>query len=342
MCAVSYWRDYDVGVIDPGYGNEEIRNVTAGLPESFDPAEIDEKAEPFHKRKKMIAEPTIICPSCSTEIKLTESLAAPLVHAVRKEYEAKIAQKEVDVTKREVDVRSQLEAVKDAHKAIDDQVARKLKVERAAIVEEEIKKAKLAAALDLEAKTKEVCDLQVILKQRDEKLKEAQQVQADLLRKQRELDDAKRELELTVEKRVQAAIENVRQKAKQEAEEGLKLKVTEKEMQISSMQRQIEDLKRKAEQGSQQLQGEVLEMQLEAMLSTKFPLDNIAPVAKGEFGGDILQRVVGPMSQVCGAILWESKRTKNWSVGWLPKLRNDQRAAKAEIAASSGFSRLFF
>jgi hypothetical protein len=319
-------------VIKPGYGNEEMRNVTTGLTESFDPAEIDEKVEPFYMRKQMTAEPTIICPSCSTKIKLTESLAAPLVNAVRKEYETKIAQKEADVTKREADVRSQLEAVKDAHKAIEDQVARKLKVERAVIVEEEIKKAKLAAALDLEAKNKEVCDLQVILKQRDERLKEAQQAQADLLRKQRELDDAKRELELTVEKRVQASIENVRQKAKQEAEEGLKLKVTEKEMQISSMQRQIEDLKRKAEQGSQQLQGEVLELQLETLLCTKFPLDNIVPVAKGEFGGDVLQRVVGPVGQVCGAILWESKRTKNWSVGWLPKLRNDQRAAKAEIA----------
>jgi hypothetical protein len=280
----------------------------------------------------MIAEPTIICPNCSKEIKLTESLAAPLVHAVRKEYEAKIAQKEADVSKREADVRSQLETVKDAHKAIEDQVARKLNVERAAIAAEEIKKAKLAAAFDLEAKSKEIGELQAILQQRDERLKEAQKAQADLLRKQREVDDAKRELELTVEKRVQASIEDIRQKAKQEAEENLKLKVTEKETQIFSMQRQIEDLKRKAEQGSQQLQGEVLELQLETLLSTKFPLDNITPVAKGESGGDVLQSVVGPMGQGCGVILWESKRTKNWSAGWLAKLRNDQRAAKAEIA----------
>ena len=280
----------------------------------------------------MTTEPTIICPNCSTEIKITESLAAPLIQTVRKQYEAKIAQKEADVSKREAEVRAQQEAVKDAQKAIDNEVAERIKTERAAIVEEETRKAKRAAALDLEAKTKEVGDLQEVLKQRNEKLKEAQQAQADLIRKQRELDDAKRELELTVEKRVQASVEEVRQKAKQEAEEGLKLKVVEKEEQISSMQRQIEDLKRKAEQGSQQLQGEVLELELETTLSNKFPLDSIEPVAKGEFGGDVLQRVVGPMGQACGAILWESKRTKNWSDGWLPKLRNDQRAAKAEIA----------
>ncbi len=280
----------------------------------------------------MTTEPTIICPNCSAEIKLTESLAAPLIQTVRKEYEAKIAQKEADVSKREAEVRAQQKAVKDAQKAIEDQVAEKLKTERAAIAEEEARKAKLASASDLEAKTKEVGELQEVLKQRDEKLKEAQQAQADLLRKQRELDDAKRELDLTVEKRVQTSVEEVRQKAKQEAEEGLKLKVAEKEEQISSMQRQIDDLKRKAEQGSQQLQGEVLELELETTLSTKFPLDSIEPVAKGEFGGDVLQRVVGPMGQPCGAILWESKRTKNWSDGWLPKLRDDQRAAKAEVA----------
>ena len=106
----------------------------------------------------------------------------------------------------------------------------------------------------------------------------------------------------------------------------------EKEQTITAMQKQIEELKRKAEQGSQQLQGEVQELQLEALLSAKFSLDKINPVPKGEFGGDVLQHVVGPFGQVCGTILWESKRTKNWSDGWLVKLREDQRQAKAELA----------
>jgi len=139
-------------------------------------------------------------------------------------------------------------------------------------------------------------------------------------------------MDLTIEKKVQESLVAVRDKARKETEEELKLKVSEKEQTITAMQRQIEDLKRKAEQGSQQLQGEVLELELEAVLRTKFPLDTIEPVPKGEFGGDVLQRVIGPLGQACGTILWESKRTKNWSDGWLGKLRDDQRAAKAEMA----------
>ena len=164
------------------------------------------------------------------------------------------------------------------------------------------------------------------------KLAEAQKAQAELIRKERELDDAKREMDLTVEKKIQEGLTTVREQARKEAEEQLKLKVMEKEQTIASMQRQIEELKRKAEQGSQQLQGEVQELALEELLSTKFPRDIIEPVPKGEHGGDILQRVSGPFGKTCGTILWESKRTKNWSDSWLGKLREDQRAAKAEIA----------
>lgn len=279
-----------------------------------------------------MSEPTIHCPNCATEIKLTESLAAPLIQATRQEYESKLAQKEADVSKREVALKAQQRSLEDAQKTIDEQVASKLKAERALIATEEGKKARLAMANDLEAKSKELVELQEILQQRNNKLEEAQKAQVDLIRKQRELDDAMRELDLTVEKRLQESIALVRQKAKQEAEDGLRLKVSEKEEQIASMQRQIEELKRRADQGSQQLQGEVLELELETTLRLKFPLDSIEPVAKGEFGGDVLQRVMGPLGQWCGSILWESKRTKNWSDGWLAKLRGDQRTAKAEIA----------
>ena len=174
-------------------------------------------------------EPIIICPSCSTEIKLTELLAAPIVQATRQEYEAKIAQKEREISTREAAVQDQHRAIEQARKAIDEQVAEKLRLERKAIADEEAKKAKLAAASDLQAKSREIADLQEVLTQRNIKLEEAQKTQADLLRKQRELDDAKRELDLTVEKRVQESVAEVRQKAKREAEEGLKLKVTEKE-----------------------------------------------------------------------------------------------------------------
>ena len=279
-----------------------------------------------------MTEPTITCPNCKTEIKLTESLAAPLIESTRRDFEKRLALKDSDIAKKEEVLREREEAVSKAKQAIDDQVAEKLMVERAKIVSEESKKAKLALQSDFDQKERELAELQDVLTQRDVKLAEAQKAQADLIRQKRELDDAKSELELTVEKRVQDGLSVTREQAKKEAEEGLKLKVMEKEQTIASMQTQIEELKRRAEQGSQQLQGEVQELELEALLRAKFPRDTIEPVPKGEFGGDALQRVMGPLGQVCGTILWESKRTKNWSDGWLVKLRDDQRTAKADIA----------
>jgi hypothetical protein len=147
-----------------------------------------------------------------------------------------------------------------------------------------------------------------------------------------ELDDAKRELELTVEKRVQQELAAVHERAKIDAEDDLKAKVSEKEAQIAAMQRRIEDLRRKADQGSQQLQGEAQEIELESLLRARFPSDLIEEVPKGVFGGDIVHRVVGSAGQACGTILWESKRTKSWSDSWLPKLRDNQRAAQADVA----------
>jgi hypothetical protein len=279
-----------------------------------------------------MTDPTIICPKCKTEIKLTESLAAPLIESTRREYEQRLTQKDADIAKRESSLREREEVLSKSKATIDEQVAEKLRQERGKIAAEEARKAKLSLQTDLDQKTKDLADLQEVIKQRNAKLADAQKAQAELLRKQRELDDAKRELELTVEKRVQEGLAMTREQAKKEAEETLKLKVLEKEQTITSMQKQIEDLKRKAEQGSQQLQGEVQELELEALLSAKFPRDTIQPVPKGEHGGDMLQIVCGSAGQPCGVILWETKRTKNWSDGWLTKLRDDQRSAKAEIA----------
>ena len=283
-----------------------------------------------------MTEPTITCPNCKTEIRLTESLAAPLLAATRRQFEQQLSQKDEEIAKREQGIREKEKQIAEAKRTLDeqiaDQVAAQLKAERARVIAEESKKAKLASAAELETKARELAELQEVLKTRDEKLAEAQKAQAELIRKQRELDDARRELELTVEKRVQDGLTEVRAQAKKEAEDGLKLKVMEKDQTIASMQQKIEELKQKAEQGSQQLQGEVQELELENLLRAKFPFDTIEPVPKGEFGGDALQRVVSQGGQPSGTILWESKRTRNWSDGWLAKLREDQRAAKAEIA----------
>jgi hypothetical protein len=241
-------------------------------------------------------DPLITCPQCQADIRLTESLAAPLVQATREEYEARF------------------------------------RTERETIAAAAAKKAKLESAGELDAKSKELAELGQILQERDGKLKEAQKAQAEAIKKQRELDDARRELDLTVEKQVQESLSAARDKAKAEAEDSLKLKMAEKEHTIQAMQKQIEDLKRRAEQGSQQLQGEVQELEIENTLKQAFPADVIVPVAKGEFGGDCVQGVSRGDGQACGAILWESKRTKNWSDTWLPKIRDDQRTAKADFA----------
>lgn len=240
-------------------------------------------------------DPVIECPKCSHKIKLTESLAAPMLEHARAEFAKQVE-----------DVRTK------SYRAAMD-------------------KARQDLSNELEGHSREAADLRAELTKREAKLAEAQKVQADFMKRQRELDERARELELTIEQRVNDSLVATKIQARKEAEDGLKLKVMEKEQTIASMQTQIEELRRKAEQGSQQLQGEVQELQIEAMLKTKFPMDTIEPVPKGEFGGDTIQKVFGP-SGLCGTILWESKRTKSWSDGWLPKLRDDQRTAKAELS----------
>lgn len=119
-------------------------------------------------------------------------------------------------------------------------------------------------------------------------------------------------------------------KTRQDAVDEVKSQVSQKDAQIESMTRTIEELKGKAEQGSQQTQGEAFE--LEHLLRTKFPLDLIEPVAKGETGGDIVHTVNGQVGAPAGVLLWELKNTKNWSDTWLPKLRDNKRAANADVA----------
>ena len=150
-----------------------------------------------------MSEPQIVCPKCSTEIKLTESLAAPLIADARRGLEQQLASKEADFAKRETVLRQSQQDLAKAREAVDDDVARKLKAERASIAESEARKARLALADDLEQRDRRLAELQNDLAINNVKLAEAQQAQAEVLRKQRELDDARRELDLNVEKKVQ-------------------------------------------------------------------------------------------------------------------------------------------
>ena len=270
-------------------------------------------------------EPTITCPNCKTEIKLTESLAAPLVESTRRQFEERLKKQEQEISAREAAVKKELEA-------IEAQVAAKLKSERVAIVAVEAKKAREAVSDELLKAQQEKMATEELLENRNRKLAEAQKIEIELRRDRQNLQDEKEQFEVTKQRALDEERAKIREAAQKDADEQSRLKLAEKEKTIGDLQTKLQEALRKAEQGSQQLQGEVSELELEGLLRLNFPTDLIEPVAKGEFGGDVLQRVVGPLGQSCGSILWESKRTKNWADGWLPKLREDQRAAKAEIA----------
>jgi hypothetical protein len=255
------------------------------------------------KEQKDMIEPTIVCPHCHTEIKLTKALAGPLLEQAESNFISALEKQKRDS-------------------------AVALIEERLRIGKEEQVLARQEAARDLEKKDRALKELENELAKQDEKLAEAQKAQADALRKGRELDAAKREMDLQVEKKIQEGLSA----ARTEAEDKVKLKVMERDSKIAELQKHIDDLKQRAEQGDQRLQGEVQELDIENLLRTAFPFDLIEPVAKGVSGGDIIQTVRTDTGKVCGKILWESKRTKHWSDGWLEKLRSDQRTAQAEIA----------
>jgi hypothetical protein len=277
-------------------------------------------------------EPHIVCPECSHRIPLTESIAAPLLEAERRDFQKKLAVREVEFTRKTEDLRLQQEQLAKIRDGIEEEIKERLRTERAQVVAAEAKKARDQVANEFDAIKQQLSESEQLLRARDAKLAEAQQAQAEALRKQRELDEKTREIDITIEKRVQASQAVLVAKARQDATDELKSQVSQKDTQIESLGRTVEELKRKLEQGSQQTQGEAFELELEHLLRGKFPLDLIEPVAKGETGGDIVHTVNGQIGSPAGVILWELKNTKNWSDTWLPKLRDNKRSAKADIA----------
>jgi len=165
-------------------------------------------------------------------------------------------------------------------------------------------------------------------RQRNKKL--AKQVD-ELLDEIRALRRKDEERELEMKKKLLQEEEKIRAEASKKAEEEHRLKDSEKDKKLSDALKQVEELKSKIEQGSQQTQGEALELELEERLAAEFPMDKISEVKKGQRGADVVQEVVDKLGRSCGTILWESKNAK-WSESWIGKLREDQRAAKADLA----------
>jgi len=272
-----------------------------------------------------MTEPTITCPNCKTEIKLTESLAAPLVESTRRQFEARLADQEAEIRQREA-------ALAAAQKSIDEQIAVRLATERGAIAATEAKKARDALSDEIAQVHQEKTATEELLRDRNAKLLAAQKAELELRKERQQLQEEKDQFELIKQRAIDEERVKIREAAQKDADDQSRLKIAEKDKTITDLQVKLQAALRQAEQGSQQLQGEIQELELESILRSAFPHDSVEPVPKGEFGGDVIHRVVGSAGQICGTILWESKRTKNWSDGWLAKLREDQRAAKAEIA----------
>ena len=152
------------------------------------------------------------------------------------------------------------------------------------------------------------------------------------LRKEREqLKDEKAALALEVQKQVDAHVQHREAVIRAQEQDRSNLEKAELQKKLDDAGGQLAAAQRKMEQGSQQLQGEVLELAIEEGLRRTFPLDTIEEVKKGQRGGDVLQHVVTRAGQTAGTILWETKRAKDWSLQWIPKLKEDMRVCGAAV-----------
>ncbi|MHB9111092.1 MAG: DUF2130 domain-containing protein [Thermoleophilia bacterium] len=235
----------------------------------------------------------ITCPKCGEKIPLSEALTHQIADGLRQTISAEYSQKFSD--------------------------------ERAKLEQKAEKKAAERLALELKDRDEQI-------KEKSEQLEAAQDAEIELRRKTREIEERERNLELKLQRELDEQREAIRKETEQKVSEEHRLSDREKDEKVAAMLRQIEDLKQRAEQGSQQAQGEAYELELEDLLRQKFPHDEIEPVPKGMRGADVIQTVRNSLGQSCGKIIWESKRTKNWANDWIVKLKDDQRAVRADVA----------
>jgi hypothetical protein len=271
----------------------------------------------------------IICPNCKIQIEITEVMSAQLRASIRNELDAELNATRERLKAREVETQNlasrlaeQQEELRRRAETIEEQVRAKLGQERQSLEGKIRQQMQESLAVELKDRDDRLGELK-------QQLKTAQEKELAVRKKERELEEKIENADLEVARRLGDERKKVREQALKELDEQHRLKLLEKEQQVEQLRRQIEDLKRSAEQGSQQAQGEVLEVALEQLLKELFPTDSIEPVAKGVRGADVVQRVLDESGTDCGLILWESKRTRHWSPQWLPKLRDDLRMVGA-------------
>ena len=200
-------------------------------------------------------------------------------------------------------------------------------------IEAEVARAREEALKAAERKiAHEIVALQEQVSEQTRALDVARRHELALRKRERELERRQEELELTVTRELDKERARIIAEAQERIADQHRLKDAEKERQLADLRHQIEDLKRRAEQGSQQLQGEVGECELEAVLRSTFPTDDLRAVAQGVRGADLHQIVIDNRGVRCAAILWECKNAKNWSDAWIAKLKGDQRSLNADVA----------
>lgn len=267
----------------------------------------------------------INCPSCGTQIELSETLAHPFVEAVKAEYGVKLAAAQNKAAIAETEKSKVLANIEAREAALDAEIAKGVAAKRVQIensIREEIE-----AEVKAEVDSKDL-RIQKLIAQLDT----ANAAQLELEEAKQMLEMREKSIALEIAKGINAKLDDLRVQAEKDAAEAFRLKIAELNKKLEDTTEKLEEAKKKAQQGSQQLQGEVLELDIEERLCSAFPWDTVEEVKKGQRGADCLQRVMAAAGARGGTILWESKRTQNWNPEWISKLKNDARDAKAEVA----------
>lgn len=239
-------------------------------------------------------------------------------------------QKELEDKKRALEL--QQEEMKKQQEEQERIIADKVKLQKAVLEQEAIKKAAGEMQLQMEQLNKE-------LSEKAQKLRESQEKELEFLKKEKDIKNREAELELTLQKKLQEEREQYAEQIRRQEAERNALKEKDHQMQLLELKKQLdaqkkltEEMVRKQEQGSMQLQGEVHEIALEDLLRSTFPFDTIDEVGKGVKGADAIHTIRNSLGQTCGKIIYESKRTKAFSNDWIDKLKHDMRNSQADLA----------
>lgn len=276
----------------------------------------------------MSEQTSIKCPKCGTSIDVNDILKHQLEDSIRLEYQAAANAQATELAAKN----EQFEKAKaefEAKKKLENEMfAERLEKETKA-AEKEIT-AKLKAKLEEESKDR-VAEMEKELNSSSQKIRELSKMEGEVAKLQREKLELKDTIEAAAQKQLNEQIAIERERIQKTEKDKSELREKELLKQIEDQKKLTAEMKRKQEQGSMQLQGEVMELAIEEWLATNFPLDTIDEVKKGAIGADCLQIVNTRELQNCGSIYYESKRTKAFSAGWIEKFKNDIRAKKANL-----------